>query len=168
LPNPANPTNCNFNVANPGTVISGGPPTQICRVFHDGSNPGDNQYAANVNDIDTLNSQLVGANGIITALPDSNPLAVLKNYMLVGALWENDVTQPSSNTANQRGSIQLANATMETTFQSGTTPYAGPSNLQPALNCFGCHNYQPGKNVKLSHTFPLIQGATKIEEVAAK
>jgi hypothetical protein len=162
LPNSVDPTTCNFNIASPGTGISGEPPTQICRVYHDGSRPGDDKFDINVANIDSLNTQLVGVNGFITALPDSNPLAVLKNYMLVGALWENDVTQPSSNLANQRGSIQLANTTMETTAQMAPKfvpiPYTGTSNLQSAKNCFGCHNYTPNNNVALSHTFPLIQG----------
>jgi hypothetical protein len=164
LPNSVDPTTCNFNMASPGTTISGGPPTQICRVYHDGSRPGDDKFDIIVANIDSLNTQLVGVNGFITALPDSNPLAVLKNYMLVGALWENDVTQPSSNVANQRGSIQLANTTMETTAQQATPafspiPYTGTSNLQSAKNCFACHNYTPNNNVALSHTFPLIQGS---------
>ena len=163
LPNSVDPATCNFNTAVQGTVISGGPPTQICRVYHDGSRPGDDKFDINVANIDSLNTQLVGVNGFITALPDSNPLAVLKNYMLVGALWENDVTQPSKNLANQRGSIQLANTTMETTAQMATPqfspiPYTGTGNLQSAKNCFGCHQYNPPNNVSLSHTFPFIQG----------
>jgi hypothetical protein len=163
LPNSVNPNTCNFNMAKSASVLSGGTPTEVCRVYHDGSSPGDNQYTSNVADIDSLNSELVGVNGFITALPASNPLAVLKNYILVGALWENDVTQPSSTLPNQRGSIQVANTTMETTFQQApnfnSMPYTGTSNLQPASNCFACHNYTPGNNVALSHTFPYILGA---------
>lgn len=165
LPNSVNPSTCNLNSATPGTVLSGGTPTQICRVYHDGSKTGDNQFDSNVSDIDQLNTQLTGSTGFITALPADNPLAVLKNYMLVGALWENDVTQPSSNLANQRGSIQLANSTMETTFQQAPNfnpmPYTGTSNLQPATNCFACHGYTPGNNVAESHIFSSIQGQTK-------
>lgn len=162
LPNPVASPSCNFNIAAKGTVLSGGPPTQICRVYHDGSRPGDDKFDINVANIDSLNTQLVGVNGFITALPDYSPLAVLKNYMLVGALWESDVTLPSSNLANQRGSIQLANTTMETTAQMAPNfvpiQYTGTSNLQSAKNCFGCHSYTPNNNVLLSHTFPLIHG----------
>jgi hypothetical protein len=165
LPNSVNPATCSFNTATAGTVISGGTPTQICRVYHDGSMQGDNQYQTNVSNIDSLNLQLVGPTGYISVLPDTNPLAVLKNYMLVGALWENDVTQPSSVLANQRGSIQLANSTMETTFQMApnfnSQPYTGTSNLQPATNCFACHGYVPNNNIQLSHIFSEIQGSTK-------
>ena len=165
FPNASHPKVCNFNSATPGTVISGGTPTQICRVYHDGSKTGDNQFDSNVSDIDQLNTQLTGPTGFITVLPANNPLAVLKNYILVGALWENDVTQPSSNPGNQRGSIQLANSTMETTFQQAPNftpmPYTGTGNLQPATNCFACHAYTPGNNVAESHIFPHINGQTK-------
>lgn len=169
LPNSVNTQLCNFNMAVPGKVISGGTPSQICRVYHAGSKPGDNQYDSNVADIDMLNTQLVGPSGFITAL-SSGPLAVLKNYQLVGALWVTDPTQPATLT-NQRGSIQLANTTMETTHQQvvmqGTppapqpTPYTGTSNLQPALNCFGCHAYTPNNNVALSHIFDDITAQQK-------
>lgn len=165
LPNPVQPSQCSFNTASPGTVISNGPKTQICRVYHDGTATGDNQASTNVSNIDSLNTQLVGPTGFITALPDTNSLAVLKNYILVGALWENDVTQPSSVTANQRGSIQLANSTMETSFQMApgfaSQPYTGTGNLVPATNCFACHGYIPGNNTKLSHTFDKIQGTAQ-------
>lgn len=158
-------SDCTFNipptpVGQPG--LTGGLPAQVCRVYHDGSMKGDNQVDANILDIDTLNKQLVGPSGFITVLPASNPLAVLKNYMLVGALWESDITQPSSNLANQRGSIQIANSTMETTFQMAPnfTPvaYTGTSNLQPATNCFACHGYTPNNNVAQSHIFSTILG----------
>jgi hypothetical protein len=163
LPNSVQPATCSFNTAAAGTVLTGGPPTQICRVYHDGTMTNDNQYQTNISNIDSLNAQLVGPNGFLTALPATNSLAVLKNYMLVGALWENDVTQPSTVTANQRGSIQLANSTMETTFQQApnfkSQPYTGTSNLQPASNCFACHGYIPNNNVQLSHIFKQIQGS---------
>ena len=164
LPNSVQPSTCSFNTAAAGKVLSGGPKTEICRVYHDGTMTGDNQASTNVSNIDSLNAQLVGPTGFITVLPDTNPLAVLKNYILVGALWENDVTQPSTVTTNQRGSIQLANSTMETSFQMApgfaSQPYTGTGNLQPATNCFGCHGYVPGNNTQLSHTFSKILGGS--------
>lgn len=162
LPNSVNQQQCNFNnpaAPSPTPVLSGGTPTQICRVYHDATMTGDNQYQANITDIDMLNTQLVGPTGFITALPETNPLAVLKNYMLVGALWVTNPANPAT-TDNQRGSIQLANSTMETTFQ-GAQPYTGTGNLQPAVNCFACHNYTPGNNIELSHTFKKITGQQK-------
>lgn len=166
LPNSVDPKTCAFNSAlaaspSPTPVLVGGTPTEICRVYHAGSKPGDNQYEKNVKAIDELNMQLTGPNGFITALSDSSPLAVLKNYQLVGALWVNDVAKPSTDMSNQRGSIQLANSTMETSDQQQIkkgdahvgVPYTGTENLKPAGNCFACHRYDPGSKAKLSHIY---------------
>lgn len=173
LPNSVNQGQCSFNTAptpaaSPTPVpLTGGTPTQICRVYHDGSAPGDNQYSTNIFDIDTLNDQLTGLKGIITTISPQSPFAVLKNYEMVGALWvTQDTTSPSfpngsTVLANQRGSIQLANTTMETTAQQGfsSPPYTGTSNLQPAASCFACHAFDPtAGNVAQSHIFDDILG----------
>ena len=177
-----NPRKCGFNVTptpsgspsgSPTPIpLAGGTPTQICRVYHDSSKTGDDKFAMNVFDIDSLNTQMTGPNGIITGI-SQGPLAVLKNYQMVGALWVNqDTTSPSFPNAsgsplpsgNQRGSIQLANATMETTAQQGfgAPPYTGTDNLQPAANCFACHGYDPkAGNVAVSHIFDDIVAQTK-------
>lgn len=171
LPNSVNQQQCSFNTAaapSSTPVLSGGTPNQICRVYHAGTNTGDNQYQSNISDIDMLNAQLVGPSGFITNLPADNPLAVLKNYILVGALWVTNPANPAT-VDNQRGSIQLANTTMETTFQQtdqngNSVPYTGTgANLQNgAVNCFACHNYNgPSTNVGLSHIFPHIKGQQK-------
>ncbi|MDQ3802215.1 MAG: hypothetical protein M3384_22545 [Acidobacteriota bacterium] len=176
LPNPGN--DCGFNapqapVPTPTPVptpvpLSGGTPTQICRVYHDGSTKGDNNVDTNVFDIDTLNAQMVGPKGIITGITQG-PLAVLKNYQMIGAVWVNqDTTSPSfpapATAQNQRGSIQLTNSTMETTFQQGFNQpvYTGTNNLQPAANCFACHAYDPtqGGNTQVSHIFDDILNNT--------
>lgn len=104
-----------------------GTPDQVCMSFPDGQAPGGS--ADNKANIDALNAQLVGDQGLLTALPDSNPLAVFKNYKMIGALWTVD-GKPS--TDPQAGSLQLANTTLETFFQADTQ------------NCFTCHNYTPG------------------------
>lgn len=176
LPNSVK-SDCTFNIdptPTPTPALSGGTPTQICRVYHDGSKPGDDKYDLNVFDIDSLNTQMVGPGGIVTNLT-SGPLAVLKNYQMVGALWVNQPlggpgtpAPPNPSTLpNQRGSIQLANSTMETTFQQvdsnfNPLPYTGTSNLQPAANCFACHAYDPNTgNVAQSHIFDDILAASK-------
>lgn len=146
---------CNYNAASPATSLNG-TPSELCRVFADGTAPGDNKGAENVADVDALNTQLVGSGGILSTLPASNPMAVLANYFNVGALWVSDPSQPASS-ANQRGSLQLANATMETTFQ-GTLSLDGTSiqaSTSGVVNCFGCHNYTPGQTATtgLSHIF---------------
>jgi hypothetical protein len=146
---------CKYNVATKAADLMG-TPSEICRVFSDGTAPGDNKGAENVADVDALNDQLVGPDGILSTLPASNPMAVLANYFNVGALWVSDPSQPATS-ANQRGSLQLANATMETTFQ-GTLTLNGSSiqaSTSGVVNCFGCHNYTPGQTATthLSHIF---------------
>jgi hypothetical protein len=83
--------------------------------------------------------------GFLAALGNDDPMAVWQNYMMVGALWQNDVTQPSSIVSNQRGSMRLANAVMETTFQNVDLTSSFVS------NCFGCHNFAGSKT---SNTLP--------------
>ena len=121
-------TTCAFNQdADDGKIGPTGKPDQVCRQFPDGQAPGGS--ADNKANIDALNAQLVGPNGLITKLPDSDPLSVLKHYKLVGGLWTVD-GKPS--TSPQAGSLQLANTTLETFIQ------------KDSANCFTCHNYTPG------------------------
>jgi len=128
----------NFNKGAPPTTPTGGVATQVCKSYPDGTDavppdvgPNGNKNGLNIFTIDTLNTQLVGAGGILTQLPATNPLAVFANYPMQGGIWTNG-GQPSI-TANQRGSLELANTTMETFAQS-----APPT---PSGNCFACHNY---------------------------
>lgn len=80
---------------------------------------------------------------------------VRRNYFQLGALWTNGGTAPSSGgSANQRGSLGLANATLET-FVQGTTAAA-------QLNCFICHNSTSAPNptqpatVAVSHIYGVL------------
>ena len=149
---------CNFNGAQPSSSLTG-PPSQICRVYHDGSGPNDNKVAENIADVDGLNAQLVGPAGFVSQLPPTNPLAVFANYFNVGGLWVSDPTQPADS-ANQRGSLQNANTTMETTFQGDFQATGSGVVRTPALNCFGCHQYTPGSTATsgLSHTVDDLDG----------
>jgi len=157
------PASCNFNVAAPSKNLTGSP-SEICRVYHDGSDPADHEGTDNIAIIDGLNAQL---QGFFAGLPGDDPMAVWKNYMNVGAIWENDITQPSSTIANQRGSMRLANTVMETTFQH--------VNLDSSFvsNCFGCHNYETTQSntlpsAGLSHIFDdVMQGQCKAVDVPA-
>ena len=162
LPNPPATSTCHFNKvlepASGGSSPLTGEATEICQVYAQGTRPGDNQADKNRENIITINTQL---SAIFSGLNDSNALKVLKNYKIVGALWENDVSQPSSVLANQRGSIQLANTTMETNAQQGFSDpeYTGTNNLKPAANCFACHNYTGrSTNAGVSHIFKYIHG----------
>jgi hypothetical protein len=160
----------NFNTAN---SFSGNPPptatpNQICRQYENGNQPGTsvngNDNTANLLAIQQLNAQLVGTQGLLTALPDTNPMAVWKNYEMVGGLWTKggvSSCSPNSKVCNepvpytvagklvapsadspQRGSLELTNMTMET-FEQGDT--------SEVPNCFGCHNYSSSSPLKVSH-----------------
>ena len=154
---PLSCSSCMFNdaVKNPSLT---GPPTEICRVYRDGSGPADNKAAENVSDVDSLNRQLVGAGGILSSLPASDPMAVWSNYFNVGGLWVSNPADPATSD-NQRGSLQLSNTTMETTFQ-GDFKSTGSSFVRTgAVNCFGCHHYtEPGqtRTSGLSHIIDAI------------
>ena len=130
---------CNFNT--PATTPPGitGPATQVCRVYHDGTDPGSttngNNNDTNRFNIDTLNSQI---GGFLAQLPSDSPMAVWKNYFLAGGLWTNGGVG-SGGTDVQRGSLEDANTTMETFFQ------------QPNQNCFTCHAYNPAQPLTVSH-----------------
>ncbi len=132
---------CSFNQGVPSKSLTG-QPNEVCRVYQDGTDPGSmtggNNNDVNRANIDMLNDQLVGPSGLLTQLPASSPMAVWKNYFLSGSLWTNGGV--GSQTADaQRGSLELANTTMETFFQ------------QQGNNCFTCHTYDPANPLKVSH-----------------
>lgn len=135
-----------------------GQPTEICRVYAQATRSGDNQAETNRANIISINAQL---KPMFAALAGDNALQVLQNYKIVGALWEDDIKQPSSVIANQRGSIQLANTTMETNAQQGFSEkiYTNPQDTTPAANCFACHSYTGAdSNAGISHIFKYIHG----------
>lgn len=138
---PACASDCNFNVGQVSNALTG-TPNQVCQVFEYGTDPsvstGGNNNDTNRENIDSLNSQLVGPNGFLTQLPADNPLAVFSNYQLTGGLWT-DGGVPSGGADVQRGSLELANTTMETFFQ------------QPSNNCFSCHQFQAATPLCVSH-----------------
>lgn len=162
----ANPTqdcldSCKFNQAKAASDLTG-TPTEICRVFGDGTSVHDNKADENFLDIDTLNDQLVGSDGIIAKLDSSNPMAVLANYFNLGGLWVSDPSKPAT-ASNQRGSLQLANPVMETNFQGSISIKDGKiiNSTDGVVNCFACHIYKPGKTATsgLSHIFDDLHGS---------
>ncbi|HEY7772431.1 MAG TPA: mannan-binding lectin [Marinagarivorans sp.] len=137
------PSDCQFNQAVEVTEPSGHAPTEICRVHPFGTKQGDPNFKKNITAINDLNAQI---NALVSELTPSDPMHVLKNYFNIGALWLNDITQPSAsakgdvpNIANQRGSLRLANTVMETTFQDGFK--SATTYQEYSSNCFGCHEY---------------------------
>lgn len=149
-------TQCNhLNESLKSTAISlpsGQAGYDICRVFPYGTlegQPLDTPDGLNIALIKKLNKAMPKAFKK-SGLPSD--LKVWDNYKFKGALWVSDITQTSSK-SNQRGSLELANAVMETTFQ-GT---AGQANS--AVNCFACHGFAGSKEdntafgASLSHSF---------------
>lgn len=157
---PLSCASCSFNDASPSSSLTG-TPTEICRVYPDGTASGDHEAAQNVADVDALNQQLVGGGGILASLPAADPMAVFANYFNVGGLWVSDPTQPS-NSSNERGSIQLSNTTMETTFQGDFQSTGSGYVITGAVNCFDCHGYTPGstRTTGLSHIVDDVHGGS--------
>jgi hypothetical protein len=137
-------------------------PNQVCRVSPYGNQKGDaingNDNDANLLAIRELNAQLVGEAGILTKLSDKHPMKVWSNYEMVGGIWTKDGKGSGSPpvphkggkpdpTSPQRGSLELANTTMET-FQQGDQSFVP--------NCFGCHNYNSTQPLEVSHIQNLL------------
>ena len=157
---------CNFNEASKNPHLMG-TPSEICRVYRDGTAPKDHKAAENFRDVTSLNHQLVGPNGLLAKADPTLDMGIWQNYFNVGGLWVSDPSQ-SASTSNQRGSLQLSNTTMETTFQ-GDFKASGSSFVRTgAVNCFGCHNYVPGQTATsgLSHIFGEIHGKSSNDQAA--
>jgi hypothetical protein len=123
------------------------PITNVFRVFATG-----NACPARTQDIMAVNTasqqQLAQAN---TARPPAPKETIWANYKLIGSLWLNANTLKPNDpkmVGEGVGSVNLANATLETYFQG------------PGISCFLCHNTggsnsktqpYPGKNINISH-----------------
>ena len=147
----------NTPVPQSGSPSPTGAPNNVCRQFAYGNQEGaavnGNDNAANLAAITELNEALVGSNGLLTNLPGDNPLAVWANYEMVGAIWTKNGADsgsppvpskqgPANANSPQRGSLELANMSMET-FQQGDESFIP--------NCFGCHNYKESSPLTVSH-----------------
>jgi hypothetical protein len=102
-------------------------------------------------DINAINTSAQGEMAKIKVKPPQPLENVWANYKLIGTLW----LQPNSLKPNDDnmvgegvGSVNLANATLETYFQG------------PSISCFLCHNtggsssgkkQYPGKDINISH-----------------
>ncbi len=155
-------SSCAWNEGVAGTSLTG-TPTEICRVFPDGTHAGDDQAGSNVAFIDSTNQQLVEPGGYLTLPSAPAGMSVWQNYFLVGGIWLNQDDSPSSSSdiADQRGSIQLANTVMETGFQGTYTWANSGGSVEPEnTNCFLCHIYTKGSTATygLSHIVDNISG----------
>lgn len=138
-----------------------GTPNNVCRQYAWGNQQGasvnGNDNQANVDAIVQLNEQLVGPKGMLTVLPDTDPMAIWKHYEMIGGIWTKGGASsgnppvphmtgngpaPGDKNSPQRGSLELTNMSMET-FQQGDTSFIP--------NCFGCHNFDTTKPLNVSH-----------------
>lgn len=118
----------------------------ICAEFPYGTVEGqsiETKDGLNIALIEKLNNELQNVIFEQPGLPA--PLTVWRNYQITGALWESDIKLDSSVADNQRGSLELANIVMETSFQGTASPYSA------ATNCFACHHYK-GTDSGVSNT----------------
>jgi hypothetical protein len=168
-------SSCSFNVAQDNVTTLTGPPTEICRLFPEGTdinnadndgqtNPDgttNNNGAQNISDVDSLNAQIVGSGGLISQYASGTALSVVSNYINIGAIWVTNI-EIGTDSSNQRGSLQLENPVMETVFQgslalgsSGELVAVSNPPDTNALNCFTCHDYEPGQTASsgLSHVY---------------
>lgn len=143
------------------TLPSGTKPNDICQEFKYGTLAGqgiDTPDGLNVALVEKLNTNM---DTIFAASGLPKSLKIWSEYRFTGALWVSDIAKGSSDSSNQRGSLELANTVMETEFQ-GQSGTAGSS-----VNCFGCHNYSAtssntATNAGLSHIFDdVITGQCK-------
>lgn len=77
---------------------------------------------------------------------------VRKNYLQIGSIWTQKGQIPDSDTASYlRGSLKLANATMETFHQF--------PDIQGfvSVNCFSCHQTSSDESINVSHIFSEIE-----------
>lgn len=142
---------CNINPSSPkaptrltvtdSTKQTLAPITNIYREFAYGG-----ESKLGMQEIDALNSQ---AQKAVADFPKNPAEAVWGNYKLIGTVWTKPNSLiPGDGTMDTEaiGSLNLANATLETFVQGSGT------------NCFSCHNTSgnsehkfPGKDINLSH-----------------
>jgi hypothetical protein len=132
-----------FNVTHAswtGSAIAGTPigPGPVLRAKPWGSNDGGNPATAAA-----LNTQVISANSSV--LSQLNAADVRGKYFQLGTTWTIGGAPP--NGANEVGTNDLANATIET-FVQGASPSAA------STNCFSCHSTN---TVRVSHVYSAIK-----------
>lgn len=96
-------------------------------------------------------------------------MSVWQSYDMVGGLWTKDgaasgnppvvsANGPADANSPQRGSLELANMTMET-FEQGDTSFVP--------NCFGCHNFVTATPLTVSHISKKLFSKQAVGDVAA-
>lgn len=133
----------NINGANIG-------PVNNLRVFPWGDLPGQKGDSTSV----ANNTDLVSINvSVLSQLASGD---IRGNYIQTGGIWTaKGQIPPNGADKNLRGSLHLANTTMETFYQ-----YDNPNGFKP-INCFGCHGSTPKEANEVSHIFDELQPLPK-------
>lgn len=106
------------------------------------------------------NTDLVSINvSVLSQLSDGD---VRGNYIQSGSIWTvNGQIPPNGSDSDLRGSLNLANTTMETFYQYHTDGFN-------PINCFGCHGSSENAATDVSHIFdelqPLPPKITKVKK----
>ncbi|MGH1487166.1 MAG: hypothetical protein ACRBCI_13210 [Cellvibrionaceae bacterium] len=125
-------------------------PINNLRVFPWGNLPGSSGDTTSI----ANNTDLVSIN--VSVLSQLAKGDIRGNYIQTGGIWTAKGQIPSNGSdTNLRGSLHLANTTMETFYQ-----YDNPNGFKP-INCFGCHSSTPKKANQVSHIFGELQPLSK-------
>jgi len=120
-------------------------PVDVVRLNPWGDAPSDASSASNNTDILSLNGSIIDQ---LSTVGD-----VRANYIQIGGIWSQLGQIPTSGTDDfLRGSLFLANATMETFHQ-----YPDENNGFVSNNCFTCHSTSSGDGIDLSHIFDELE-----------
>jgi hypothetical protein len=132
----SNPFSSQCNIGHAKKPVTSFAPTPVCRSTPWGDRNPDSPNAVNIRD---LNASVVGM------LPPAR--SVLSHYFLVGGTWTTG--QLPATVSNMKGSLKLANTSMESFTQS--------------QGCFSCHNAIPTdpvpfarKHIAVSHAWPFL------------
>lgn len=123
-------------------------PIDILRVDpwgNDHSTPASSEVVAN-------NTDLVSINYLVTSQLKSSDIR--GNYVQTGGIWTSEgQIPPNGNSTDLRGSLNLANTTMETFYQ-----FHNPAKdaFNPK-NCFGCHSSSEAHATDASHIYGELQ-----------
>lgn len=102
------------------------------------------------------NTDLVSIN--VSVLSQLKAGDIRGNYIQTGGIWTSKGQIPSDgNDTDLRGSLNLANTTMETFYQF----YNSASGAFNPKNCFGCHGSTPTDATAISHIFDDLQPLPK-------
>ncbi len=124
-------------------------PTDVIRVDPWGNLHGSTNKTSKGQTAVANNTDLVSINvSVLSQLSDGD---VRGNYIQTGGIWTvKGQIPPDGSDSDLRGSLNLANTTMETFYQYHTDGFN-------PINCFGCHGSSTDNATGISHVFDELQ-----------